>query len=74
MGAVHFAVSVFLFASLGLLLALIAFRLRSPLPIASLVVGAVALALHFGADLPRGAAIPEIVWVIAVLPWTFTFF
>jgi hypothetical membrane protein len=73
-GHVHFAVSVFLFASLGLLLVLIAFRLRSPLPIASLVVGAVAWVLHFGADLPRGAAIPEIVTVIAVLPWAFSFF
>lgn len=72
-GSTHFAVSVFLFVSLGLMLMLIAARLRSFLPLISLVIEVVVWALHFMADLPRGAALPEIVTVIAVLPWAILF-
>jgi len=68
-GRVHFAVSVFLFASLGVLLVAVAVSSRSPYPLTSIAVGAAAWALHFVAGVPEGAAVPEIVSVVATLPW-----
>lgn len=72
-GSTHFVVSVFLFISMALLLIAVSYSSRSPYPLISLAVGASAWALHLAMEIPRGAAIPEIVSVIATLPWAIAY-
>jgi len=67
-GRLHFYVSVAFFTALLLFLLIYGLLEHKFLPIASAIIAAAAWYLHFAYNAPRGAAIPELISVAAVLP------
>ncbi len=68
-GFFHFTASVAFFLSLGLFLAVYILARRTLWPLISLAIGAVAWTLHLVWKVPKGAAIPELISVMVVLPF-----
>lgn len=68
-GFLHPVVSVAFFLSLGIFLITYAVSRKTLWPMLSLAVGTVAWVLHLAWKLPKGAAIPELISVMAVLPF-----
>ncbi|RLF22802.1 MAG: hypothetical protein DRN15_08020 [Thermoprotei archaeon] len=68
-GTLHFIVSVVLFISLAIMLLLFTIHERSLWPLLCLIIGIIAWAMHFVMEIPRGAAIPELVSILMVMPW-----
>ncbi|MEM3926690.1 MAG: DUF998 domain-containing protein [Desulfurococcaceae archaeon] len=72
-GKLHYYASVAFFLSLACLLliyaAVIKDKLRKTLAITSLIVAVITWYLHLELGIPRGAAIPELVSIFAVIPF-----
>ncbi len=68
-GPLHLVVSVIFFLSLAVFLITYAVTKRTILPIPLLILGIVAWGIHYSYDVPRGAAIPELISIFIVLPF-----
>ncbi|KPU62245.1 hypothetical protein EP1X_09805 [Thermococcus sp. EP1] len=68
-GELHIKVSIAFFLSLALFLIAYAVYFKSYLPLPALGISIIAWILHLRYDMPRGAAIPELVSIFATLPF-----
>ncbi len=68
-GALHFVVSVVFFLSLAAFMIAYAIRNKSPWAVVGVGTGIVFWVLHFGYDVPKGAAIPELISIAAFIPF-----
>lgn len=65
----HFTVSVAFFLSIALMLSIYAYIYKNLPAILALSLGLTAWILHLAYRIPRGAAIPELISVIVVIPF-----
>ncbi|RLE98431.1 MAG: hypothetical protein DRJ57_03595 [Thermoprotei archaeon] len=68
-GYLHFVVSVAFFLSLAFTLAAYAASFRTLTPLPALAAGITAWILHIGYNIPKGAAIPELVSILLCAPF-----
>ncbi|USS40920.1 DUF998 domain-containing protein [Thermococcus aggregans] len=68
-GRLHFAVSVAFFLSLAVFLIAYGICFKSYLPLPALGIAVVVWVLHFTYDVPKGAAIPELISIFATIPF-----
>ncbi len=68
-GYIHFAVSAFFFASLALLLIAFSKIFKTAIPVLTCLFLIVLWIIHLSFDIPKGAAIPEILSIVSIVPW-----
>lgn len=68
-GDLHFIVSTLFFLSLALVLMVYSVAFHTWTPIPALAVGVTIWVIHFTYSVPRGAAIPELISILIVLPY-----
>jgi len=68
-GTLHFIVSVIFFLMLAVFLVVYSIRFKSVTAIAAVIISLVIWFLHFVCDIPKGAAIPELVSIAAFITY-----
>ena len=68
-GVSHFIVSVLFFASIALFLVVYSLLFEKKTPLILLIISIVAWYLYFAYRIPSGAAIPELISIIIVIPY-----
>jgi len=68
-GTLHFIVSVIFFLMLAVFLVVYSIRFKSVTAIAAVIISLVIWFLHFVCDIPKGAAIPELVSIVAFITY-----
>ena len=68
-GTIHFIVSVLFFLGMIVYLLIFSFRSKTLVPIPVAILHIIIWILHFGYDIPPGAAIPELIAVFSYIPF-----